>query len=195
MFWFCQFFICLHYLNTGYISYPRTETSVYPDSFDIEAAVGNQRTHPDWGVFAAQLLAVGLERSNNGVNICWGICFVFNKRFACHVFYTNAGVDCGDHPPITPMRMATERDLGQDDQWRIYEYIVRHFLGYDPLVINCTPSEYCIFLWNSWLSSTQLCIAGCCLRSDHCTISNRGRVFRWIWYLIISLYDHFSVHR
>ena len=57
------------------------------------------------------------------------------------------------------MRMATERDLGQDDQWRLYDYIVRHFLGYGHSVINCTPLKYYKeFVWNSWLSPTQLCI-------------------------------------
>lgn len=34
----------------------------------------------------------------------------------------------GDHPPITPVVMATEADL-DTDSWRIYDYITRHFLG------------------------------------------------------------------
>ena len=34
----------------------------------------------------------------------------------------------GDHPPITPMVMATEADL-DSDSWRIYDYVTRHFLG------------------------------------------------------------------
>ena len=32
-----------------------------------------------------------------------------------------AGVDVGDHPPITPVRMATEMELGGGDAWRLYE--------------------------------------------------------------------------
>ena len=38
------------------------------------------------------------------------------------------GTDVGDHPPITPMVMATEHDL-DTDSWRIYDYVTRHFLG------------------------------------------------------------------
>jgi DNA topoisomerase-3 len=39
------------------------------------------------------------------------------------------GTDVGDHPPITPVRSATESDVGGGDAWRLYEYVVRHFLG------------------------------------------------------------------
>uniref|UniRef100_A0A8C3K901 DNA topoisomerase n=1 Tax=Calidris pygmaea TaxID=425635 RepID=A0A8C3K901_9CHAR len=38
------------------------------------------------------------------------------------------GHDAGDHPPITPMRAATEAELGTDG-WRLYEYITRHFIA------------------------------------------------------------------
>ncbi|XP_062446294.1 DNA topoisomerase 3-beta-1 isoform X2 [Rhea pennata] len=38
------------------------------------------------------------------------------------------GHDAGDHPPITPMRAATEAELGGDG-WRLYEYITRHFIA------------------------------------------------------------------
>ena len=38
------------------------------------------------------------------------------------------GADCGDHPPITPMRVASEAELG-GDTWRIYSYITRHFIA------------------------------------------------------------------
>uniref|UniRef100_A0A8C6XNW6 DNA topoisomerase n=1 Tax=Naja naja TaxID=35670 RepID=A0A8C6XNW6_NAJNA len=38
------------------------------------------------------------------------------------------GHDAGDHPPITPMRAASEAELGGDG-WRLYEYITRHFIA------------------------------------------------------------------
>ena len=38
------------------------------------------------------------------------------------------GSDAGDHPPITPMRGASESDLG-GEAWRVYEYIARHFIA------------------------------------------------------------------
>jgi DNA topoisomerase-3 len=38
------------------------------------------------------------------------------------------GSDAGDHPPITPMRAVSSRDLDSDSQ-RVYIYIVKHFLA------------------------------------------------------------------
>lgn len=38
------------------------------------------------------------------------------------------GTDCGDHPPITPMKLATHSDL-DGDMWRIYNYISLYFLA------------------------------------------------------------------
>ncbi len=32
-----------------------------------------------------------------------------------------AGTDVGDHPPVTPVRCATEAELGGGDAWRLYE--------------------------------------------------------------------------
>ncbi len=42
---------------------------------------------------------------------------------------TQGGHDAGDHPPITPVASATEAELGGGDDWRLYDYIARHFLG------------------------------------------------------------------
>lgn len=38
------------------------------------------------------------------------------------------GKDAGDHPPITPMKLAVRGDF-DGDTWRIYDFICRHFLG------------------------------------------------------------------
>lgn len=38
------------------------------------------------------------------------------------------GKDAGDHPPITPMKLASRNDF-ERDTWRIYDFICRHFLG------------------------------------------------------------------
>ena len=38
------------------------------------------------------------------------------------------GEDVGDHPPITPMTLAG-RESFDHDSWRLYDYIVRHFIG------------------------------------------------------------------
>ena len=97
---------CMHvaerlYLQ-GYITYPRTETSQYAPSFDLRAAVSAQTNSAYWGKFASELLSSSL--------------------------HARAGKDAGDHPPITPVRSAHESDLDHDS-WRVYEFVVRHFLA------------------------------------------------------------------
>ena len=44
------------------------------------------------------------------------------------VYIFRKGSDAGDHPPITPMKAATENDLGHD-AFRLYDYITRHFIA------------------------------------------------------------------
>jgi len=38
------------------------------------------------------------------------------------------GKDAGDHPPITPMKLANRESFDRDT-WRVYDFICRHFLG------------------------------------------------------------------
>jgi DNA topoisomerase-3 len=45
----------------GYITYPRTESSVYPSSFDCAAVVAQHARHEMWGSYATSLLSVGLN--------------------------------------------------------------------------------------------------------------------------------------
>ncbi|XP_016287993.2 DNA topoisomerase 3-beta-1 isoform X3 [Monodelphis domestica] len=99
----------------GYISYPRTETTHYPENFDLKGSLRQQANHPYWAQTVKQLLADGINRPRKG-----------------H--------DAGDHPPITPMRSATEAELG-GDAWRLYEYITRHFIA--------TVSYDCKYLQNT----------------------------------------------
>lgn len=88
----------------GYLSYPRTESTAYPASYDIREALSIHRNHPIWGDYASSLMSLGPHPPKSGV-------------------------DVGDHPPITPTRSATESELGGGDSWRLYEYVTRHFLG------------------------------------------------------------------
>ncbi|KAI1901120.1 hypothetical protein AGOR_G00056930 [Albula goreensis] len=87
----------------GYISYPRTETTHYPENFDLKGTLRQQANNPFWADSVKALLAEGLNRPRKGA-------------------------DAGDHPPITPMRAASESELGSDG-WRLYEYITRHFIA------------------------------------------------------------------
>lgn len=99
----------------GYISYPRTETTHYPENFDLKGPLRQQANHPYWADTVKRLLAEGINRPRKG-----------------H--------DAGDHPPITPMRSATEAELGSE-AWRLYEYITRHFIA--------TVSYDCKYLQNT----------------------------------------------
>ncbi|KAI8089922.1 DNA topoisomerase [Halteromyces radiatus] len=87
----------------GYISYPRTETSQYPPNFDLHEVLREQAKHPQWGDYCQDLLKNGFDRPSGGT-------------------------DVGDHPPITPMRVADESELF-GDTWRLYDFIARNFIG------------------------------------------------------------------
>eukprot|EP00111_Clytia_hemisphaerica_P004440 TCONS_00012693-protein len=89
----------------GYISYPRTETNQYHDNYNLKEQVVKQKASGVWGGYINKLL-----NEKGGIQ------------------KPRKGQDCGDHPPITPMRVASEGDLG-GDTWRIYSYIVRHFIA------------------------------------------------------------------
>ena len=56
------------------------------------------------------------------------------------------GVDAGDHPPITPMKAATEAELGHDG-WRLYDYITRHFIATVSVRLSIVNHSY-----GKWLS-------------------------------------------
>lgn len=100
--------IAEHLYLSGYISYPRTETNVYPGNFDLKSTlkeVANCDTNV--GQFAGTLVA---------------------NNFANMVKPRHDGVDVGDHPPITPVRAANSDDLKFDEK-RMYDLIARHFLA------------------------------------------------------------------
>lgn len=90
-----------HLYLSGYLSYPRTESTSYPSSFDIREALSIQRNNPEYGGFARDLLTNGFQKPLQGV-------------------------DVGDHPPITPVGLAYGLS---GDNARIYDLVVRHFLA------------------------------------------------------------------
>ena len=87
----------------GFLSYPRTESSAYPPNFDFHEILASQTRNPIWGQYASSLMHDHVK--------------------------PKGGIDAGDHPPITPVRGATEEMLGGGDSWRLYEFVCRHFLG------------------------------------------------------------------
>uniref|UniRef100_A0A8C7C3J3 DNA topoisomerase n=1 Tax=Neovison vison TaxID=452646 RepID=A0A8C7C3J3_NEOVI len=86
----------------GYISYPRTETNVFPKDLNLTALVEQQIPDPRWGAFAQSILERGGPTPRNG-----------NKSDQAH-------------PPIHPTKYTGSL---QGDEQRLYEFIVRHFLA------------------------------------------------------------------
>ena len=86
-----------------FFSYPRTESTAYPSSFDFRGALEAQQTNPIWGGYVQKLLTDGYLKPR-------------------------LGTDAGDHPPITPMCSATEEMLGYD-AWKLYQYVCQHFIA------------------------------------------------------------------
>ncbi|KAL5006758.1 hypothetical protein ScPMuIL_015564 [Solemya velum] len=87
----------------GYISYPRTETTQYPENFDLVGTLRQQKSSPNWGSYVRELLEAGIQKPRKGS-------------------------DAGDHPPITPMKLATESDFDHES-WRLYDFITRYFIA------------------------------------------------------------------
>lgn len=85
----------------GLISYPRTETNMFPPEMDLRALVEKQTRNRQWGDFASRLM-------NEGVHPRQG-----NKSDKAH-------------PPIHPIKEAN--DLTGEEA-KLYELVVRHFLA------------------------------------------------------------------
>ncbi|CAG0921960.1 unnamed protein product [Notodromas monacha] len=89
--------------TSGYISYPRTETTHYPENFDIKATVKMLERVPELAEDVRSLMRLGVNRPKKG-----------------H--------DAGDHPPITPMKAMSFGDM-DPESFRLYIFIVQHFLA------------------------------------------------------------------
>ena len=88
----------------GYISYPRTDNTVYPRSLDLHEVLGYLGNVEGVGPHAERLL------SQDGLSP------------------TRGKKETTDHPPIYPTGPAA-RDSMRDDRWKIYQLVVRRFLA------------------------------------------------------------------
>ncbi|MGM0365164.1 MAG: DNA topoisomerase I [Actinomycetota bacterium] len=91
------------YMN-GYISYPRTDNTVYPSFLDPAEVVREVGKSPFFGPMCLRVLAQEKIKASRG-----------RKRST-------------DHPPIYPTMAAGKKDLS-GDEWKIYELVVRRFLA------------------------------------------------------------------
>ncbi len=90
------------YMN-GFISYPRTDNTVYPASLDLNA------------------ILLALKPTAFRADVEW---VISNRRSTP----TRGKKTSTDHPPIHPTSAAKREDLGED-RWRIYELVARRFLA------------------------------------------------------------------
>jgi DNA topoisomerase I len=88
----------------GYISYPRTDNTVYPRSLDLREVLGYLKNVEGAGQHAERLLKQDELSPTRG------------KK------------ETTDHPPIYPTAHAT-KDSMRDDRWKIYQLVVRRFLA------------------------------------------------------------------
>uniref|UniRef100_A0A8D3C4V5 DNA topoisomerase n=1 Tax=Scophthalmus maximus TaxID=52904 RepID=A0A8D3C4V5_SCOMX len=87
----------------GFISYPRTETNIFPENLALGPLVEQQTQSPVWGTFAQRVLD-----QPGGPNPRQG-----KKSDQAH-------------PPIHPTKFGNAM---QGNEGRVYEFIVRHFLA------------------------------------------------------------------
>lgn len=90
------------YMN-GYISYPRTDNTVYPSSIDIKEIVKMLGSSDEYSRMSEAVLAQEKIVASRG-----------RKRST-------------DHPPIYPTSVAGKKDLS-GDMWKLYDLIVRRFI-------------------------------------------------------------------
>ncbi|UZE91728.1 MAG: DNA topoisomerase I [Methanosarcinales archaeon] len=89
------------YIN-GWISYPRTDNTVYPKSLDVKSII-ESFVNSEFGEYANALLKKELKP-------------------------TRGKKEATDHPPIHPASIAKKDELGAPE-WKIYELVVRRFFA------------------------------------------------------------------
>ena len=91
--------------TAGYITYPRTDNTVYPDDLDPEALLEEFTGHYLFGDDAESLLSADATEPTEGDE------------------------ETTDHPPIHPTGEVPARDDLSEDEWDVYELVVRHFFA------------------------------------------------------------------
>jgi DNA topoisomerase-1 len=89
------------YVN-GWISYPRTDNTVYPASLNLRDIL-TTFSSGEFGQYASRLLEGPITP-------------------------TRGKKETTDHPPIYPVSVARRSDM-RDDEWRVYELVVRRFFA------------------------------------------------------------------
>ena len=88
----------------GFITYPRTESTSYAQNYDFVGVARSLTRLSVLSGYATGLLQMGLNKPK-------------------------AGTDAGDHPPITPTQKVPMQERMQPNEWKLYEFVARHFLA------------------------------------------------------------------
>jgi DNA topoisomerase-1 len=91
--------------TAGYITYPRTDNTVYPEDLDPEELLSAFTEHYLFGGDAESLLA------------------------AEDIEPTAGDEETTDHPPIHPTGEIPAKEDLSEDEWEIFELVVRHFFA------------------------------------------------------------------
>jgi DNA topoisomerase-1 len=104
--------------TNGFISYPRTDNTVYPESLDLRAQIEIFKT----GTFKQYALKL-LEKKE--------------------LIPTKGKKETTDHPPIFPASLAKKSEMNEQE-WKLYEMVVRRFFATfaDPAKWETIRSKY-----------------------------------------------------
>ena len=91
--------------TAGYITYPRTDNTVYPEDLDPAALLETLSAHPEFGEDAATIAD------------------------QAPISPTQGDEETTDHPPIYPTGELPAADDLSGPEWEVYELVVRHFLA------------------------------------------------------------------
>ncbi|QLH81920.1 DNA topoisomerase I [Halosimplex pelagicum] len=91
--------------TTGYITYPRTDNTVYPEDLDPEELLDEFTMTHEFGDDAESLLELDEVEPTEGDD------------------------ETTDHPPIHPTGAVPDRDELGEDEWEVYELVVRRFFA------------------------------------------------------------------
>ena len=88
----------------GYISYPRTDNTVYPSTINLRSVLEKLTESP----FADEARELASQE---------------------HIRASRGRTQATDHPPIYPAAAATKEKIRKEAHWRIYELVVRRFFA------------------------------------------------------------------
>ncbi|MEK6902418.1 MAG: DNA topoisomerase, partial [archaeon] len=87
----------------GFISYPRTDNTVYPDPLDLRELLSELGNFPAYKKFVDEILAKPLNPSRGTKNTT-------------------------DHPPVHPTKVPDKNSIGEKE-WKLFDLVARRFLA------------------------------------------------------------------